>query len=183
MDIDIIHPERYEPKVTKYRATDEDGMVVVRDVNMYNAVHVCSERYEPFTKDLSKRAIELIEYARIRNKMGMVAARHYLTKGQVASYILLCVCRVYWNTVFKHVIKDHDVVSCCGNMFTLKVSKVKYIDPALITPKNGGMVHIVALSLTAKGYKRTKGIPYVMYTSRKSFNLINEEIANGRYYG
>ena len=182
--LNFIKPEIVPVLTQKYRAIDDEGLAVWHTVQTFRSVHVATDRYEPIaSKWKGRKPLQMFKYYRVRDALGRAVASDFPDREGIATFIAYCVARYYWDVVMKHLIVDHDIVSCLDNTFVLKVAAKKIKDPAYITIKNGGILNSVGMELTAKGLKVTRNNRYSFHLARKYIKQIEEEIDNGRYYG
>lgn len=180
----ILNPEILEVPTKTYRAYKEDGHYIEKTIHMFRSVHVATDRYEPLMKgSKSKPPLSMFKYYKVRKLLGRAVASDYPDREGIATFIAFCVTKFYWDVVFNHVIDEHDTVSCANDLFELSVLPMTIKKKEYITIKNKGILNSIAINLTPKGLKNSKGVFYRLLLSRQHIVRIQNEIDNGRYYG
>jgi hypothetical protein len=181
----ILHPEEIRITYSIYSYTTDDGVEGRFVIPYYGGTHIGSDRYPKLnTKGKKPTRFLLKSYNKFRALLGRgIAFKFNNDPDLIMSYVSMIVAQVYWETVLRRVIEEHDIVTCCKGLFVLDVFGKKIRNKKYVTIENEGVLHSIRLSVTEKGYKVAGQNFYHMKVSRRYLEQIQQQINNKKFYG
>lgn len=181
----IFAPETMPLVYSVYEYTTDDGIKRNYGIKYYRACHILTHKYMPLTPKNSKPLISYIKnFSKFKKKLGaaVVLSKHD-DNEMIMAECFQNIVRTYWDVVMKHLIDDHDIVTCCNDLFELDVYGKKIRNQKYVTIQNKGILYSIRLNVTEKGYKTAGQNFYSMKVSKRYLERIQEQINNKRYYG